>query len=183
MKIKLLIIVLGVFFIQFISSCCRENLRFYDYTKMTAQLSDNFIASNESLTLRLIPSDLEYLSYNSINLGFTSAFAVSCEYGFDGMKFPFNKLEITSSSDFDDQHFADDDLASLFLWRKISEVGELELVEISNIRNEVFPGEFEAIEFVLNKRPTLDLKHKFKIKLTKSNGEEINIETEEVEWR
>lgn len=180
MKVKISIIIVGILLFQFISSCCRS-VKYYDFTKMDVQLSSNIIKQDENLTIKLIAIDLEYLSLNLSDFGFASSFALSCDDGWGGMKYPFEKIEITSSSDFNNESSANENLAPLFQIRKFLGNGEFEFVNISEIKLEEFRGDY--IELMLSERPTNVLTHNFQLKLTKSNQEEIVLKTQDITWQ
>ncbi len=180
MKVKIAIIIVGIFSIQFISSCCR-GVKYYDFTKMDVQLSSDIIKQAENLTIGLFATDLKYISSNFSDFGFASSLAFDCDYGWGGMKYPFEKFEITSSSDFNNENSANDNLAHLFQIKKYLGNGEIEFVHISEIKLDDLRGDY--FELMLSERPTIELTHNLQLKLTKSNHEEIVIETQDITWQ
>ena len=96
------------------------------------------------------------------------------------MKYPFEKIEITSSANFNDEFSVNENLSSLFLIRNFLGNGEFEFKTIEETNLEEIPA--DNLEFLLREKPTIDDKHIFTIKLTKSNSVEIILEIEEVTW-
>jgi len=180
MKTKASIILIGIFLVQFISSCCKS-VKFYDFKEMTYELSDAIIEQDGELSIELFAIDLEYISSNLKELGFSSALAFDCDDGWGGMKYPFEKIELTSNANFNDEFSANENLSSLFLIRSFLGNGEFEFKTIEETDLEEIPA--ENIEFLLKEKPTIDDKHIFTIKMTKSNSEEIILEIEEVTWQ
>lgn len=180
MKIKVLILIFGIFTIQFIASCCRS-VQYYDFTEMTYELSNTIINQDEELSIELFAADVEYISSNLSDLGFSNALAFDCDDGWGGMKYPFEEIEITSSSNFNNDFSSNENLISLFQIRKFLGNGEFEFVSIEEINLE----EIQTInvELLLTEKPTIDESHVFTIKMVKSNEEEIIIEIEEISWQ
>jgi len=180
MKAKVATIILGIFFLQLISSCCKH-VKYFDFSEMTVQLSNNIIEQNDTLTIELSATDLEYLSDNFSDFSFNAALALSCDDGWGGMKYPFQNIQITSDVDFKEGFLADENLASLFQVRKFLGNGEFEFMKIeeSNLKD----ISYGDVRLWLLEKPTIALNHQFKIKLTKSNEEEITVETEEIIWQ
>lgn len=179
MKIKVIIILIGIFTIQFISSCC-DALPFFDFTKMDVRLSSPDIDQDTTLDIVFEAKDIQLLSNNLSNLGFTSTLALSCVDGEFGMKFPFEKIEITSNADFNDEYKVNSNLFELFEIKQYKTLGLVEYVKLSDVILEEIYGDF--IELRLSQRPMASLKHNFTFKFTKSNKEEIIVETGEITW-
>lgn len=179
MKSKISITIAAIFLTQFISSCCKE-VKYYDFTQMTIQLSSNTLQPNERLAINLVATDVEYLSSNFMELGFGTALAFDCDDGWGGMKYPFQKIEITSSADFNADHLAGEDLLDLFLIRRFVGNGEFEFVNSNDLDLQKLAG--QDIELALDEAPEMASTHTFKISLTKSNGEVIIVETGAINW-
>lgn len=179
MKTKVTFIIVIIFFLQFISSCCR-GVKYFDFTEMDSQLSGTIVKQGENLTIALSASDLKYVSFNYADFGFASSLAFDCDDGWGGMKYSFDKIEITSSADFNSEFLANENLNSLFLIKKFMGNDGFELSKINEVELTEFSSNY--LELVLNERPTVDMGHQFNIKLTKSNEGEIIVGTEEVTW-
>jgi len=179
MKIKVIIIMIGMFTIQFVSSCCR-GFEYYDFTKMDVVLLTDTIRQDSTFEVDLSASDLFYLSMSVSDLGFAHTLAFSCDEGYEGMKHPFENIEITSNNDFNDEFSANENLFQLFEIEEFNGMGEFEYKKLSEVKLEKILGEF--MSFRLKQRPTGSLKHNFTFKFTKSNKEIIIVETDEVTW-
>ena len=180
MKIRVFKILITIFLFQFIASCC-NNVKFYDFDKMVTRLSSTNIALKDTLSVNISPVEIKFISLNLQNIGFSSALAFDCDDGWGGMKFPFEKIEISSNKDFDSNHLSNQLLNDLFKMKKYKgydKAGDnFELVPIN-----LSDVNFGEINLVLSGRPKIVKKHIFKIRLVKSNKEEIVIETNEIEW-
>lgn len=180
MKTKIAIITIGFFLIQFIFSCCKD-VQYYDFTEMSVVLSDTSIKIEDNLSIELLANDVEYLSNNFSSLGYTTAFATSCDKGWGGMKYPFEKIEIISDVNFSSKLPAKEDLTSLFQIKIFSRNGGFNFVPVEEI--DFKERQTTNIEFLLKERPEMEDTHSFTIKLVKSNEEEIIIKTEEIIWQ
>ena len=179
MKVKVIIILIGIFTIQFISSCCK-GFEYYDFTTMDAVLLTDTVGQDSSFEIELSAKDLFYLSTDFLDLGFVSTLATSCNKGYNGMKFPFEKIEITSNADFNDEYKVNSNLFELFEIKQYKTLGQVEYVKLSDVILEEIFGDF--IELRLSQRPMASLKYNFTFKFTKSNKEEIIVETGEITW-
>jgi len=180
MKTKISIVIIGFFLIQFIASCCKS-VKYYDFTEMTYELSNTIIKQDEDLSIELFATDVNYLSSNLNGFGFSNALAFDCDDGWGGMKYPFEKIEITSKTDFNNEFSANDDLSSLFLIGRFLGDGEFEFKSIDE--TELEDIQTINVEFLLSEKPTIDEEHSFTIRVTKSNGEKIVVEIEEITWQ
>lgn len=184
MKNKVIFIFILFFNLQFVSSCfnfCKDVAHF-DFTAMESYSSSDTLSENDTLFLNLYPSDVTFMAQHSgiQEFGFSSALAFSCAEGNEGLKFPIEKIEITSDSDFDDTHLAGDDLTDLFRLQSNRNPPN-QFVSIA----EQLPLQllyFSSIETVLLSHPTLDKTHVFTFHLTKSNGETVLVECEAIQW-
>ena len=132
MKAKVIIILIGIFTIQFISSCCK-GFEYYDFTTMDAVLLTDTVGQDSSFEIVLSAKDLFYLSTDFLDLGFVSTLATSCNKGYNGMKFPFEKIEITSNDNFNDQYSANENLFQLFEIEEFKGMGEFEYKKFSDV--------------------------------------------------
>lgn len=180
MKWKSIIILWIIFTIQFIISCCSQ-VKYFDFDEISVEVSNTTIEQGEELNLKIGAVDLKYISFNHTDFGFSNALAFDCDDGWGGMKYPLKEIRITSDSNFNDEHLADELLNDLFqveIYKGNNETGFVPLsdVEIDNV--------YAAyIELLLTEKPTLSNTHKFKITLTKSNDEELIADSEAVIWQ
>jgi len=181
MKKKIVLLVFGIFILQFITSCCRDS-KYYDYSEMVYELSGNTIQEDEDLTIRLEAFEVEYLASNLSEFGFSNATALSCDLGWGGMKYPLQNIEITSTSRFNDAFGPNEDLKTLFTMKKFirGTNNDSEFVPIKDINFAENPNRW--FEFLLTERPTNEQNHNFTIKLTKTNEEIVTVVIEEITW-
>lgn len=180
MRTKVSIILIGIFLIHLIASCCKS-VKYYDFTEMTYKLSNTIIEQDDELSIELFATDVEYISSTLNEFGFSSSSAFSCDDGWGGMKYPFEKIEITSDAHFNDEFSANENLSSLFLIRNFLGNGEFEFKTIEEMDLEKI--QTINVEFLLKEKPTIEDKHIFTIKMTKSNSEEIIVEIEQITWQ
>ncbi len=179
MKLRAVSLICILFIIQLLASCCDEK-EYYDFTEMTAVVSENQIAENENLTIELRAGELEFLSCNFASFGFTEALATSCENGTKGMKYPFTEITVTSDADFTEDYPAASDLRPLFLVNRYTAEGEYQFVGLDQV--DLAEISSNVMSLYLSQSPAIDLQHSFSIKLTKSNGDTIDLTTEPVNW-
>ncbi|HLO52902.1 MAG TPA: hypothetical protein VK169_01365 [Saprospiraceae bacterium] len=179
MKVKVIIILIGIFTIQFISSCCK-GFEYYDFTTMDVVFLSDTVGQDSSFEIELSASDLFYLSMSVSDLGFAHTLAFSCDEGREGMKHPFENIEITSNNVFNNEYSANENLFQLFEIEEFKGMGEFEYKKLSDVKLEKLQGEFMRLR--LKQRPTGSQIHNFTFKFTKSNKEEIIVETGEITW-
>ena len=167
---------IAIFLFQFILSCCKE-VKYFDFDKMTINLSTSQLAVKDTLIVQISPTSLRFMSSHLSDFGFNSVLAFDCDNGWCGMKFPFEKIEITSDKDFNNTHLSNTLLNDLFKMSLYKGQNKFDLSPI--VLSEIKGGE---LMLVLSERPTIEKKQSFKIKLTKSNKEEIVVETSEISW-
>ena len=178
MKTKGLAILIGIFLIQFISSCCK-NVKYYDFSEMTYEVSNTIIEQDDILSIELLAIDLEFVASNLNKFAFSNVIAFDCDDGWGGMKHPIERIEIRSNTDFNDEFSSNKNLIDLFQIRKFIGNGEFELQPLSE-QEEI---QSDNLVLELHERPTISMAHSFSIKLIKSNTQEINIEIEEIIWQ
>jgi hypothetical protein len=176
MKLKFLV---SIFILQFILSCCK-NFEFSDFNEMEAKVSAITIASNDSLSIDLYGKDVIWIGSVLPTISLTSAYAIKCDYGWGGMKYPFDTIEITSNANFDSNHFSGTLLNNLFKMKYFDRNTFANTPKIDSISTENL--KFGDVFLILHEKPSIDKKHKFKIRLVKSNNEVIEVTTEEIEW-
>jgi hypothetical protein len=170
--------ILAIFFaLQFVSSCCKDH-KYFDFDEMTVSLSSSEIEIQDSLVIELIPVNLEFMGFNLSDIGFNSALAFDCDQGWGGMKFPFEKIEITSNEDFDAGHLKGELLNDLFKIRVFTGNGKFE-IEPLTAQTELSKGD---IKLILSERPQNSQEHIITIKLVKSNSDTIEVQSDKVSW-
>lgn len=181
MKNKIIVAFALLLVIQFIASCCRD-VKFFDYTQMEALVADTELEVGDSLLLDLIPTDLNFMASQLQDLGFATAWSLSCDEGWGGMRHPVGKIEITSNAPFNDSHGANqvlNDLFELMVFDSASPGGHFH--SLSEATSTDLSG--QALSLLLVRRPTLSQTHVFTIKLTKSNQEVVTVETPAIVWQ
>lgn len=193
--IRKILILAGVCFLTIVvvNSCdsgfCKD-VDYYDFSEVQIQIrNSNTIALSDSLNFRIIQPDTRYMArkrhgFNLIN----TCYALNCEYGWNGMKIPLTKIEITSSSDFNEDHPANSLLNDLILVKIKEDPNKFN----SDFHFEKFDSvEFEKIlprddflnpDFYIAEHPDIDFTHKLTIKIFKSNGDIIVAESEKINW-
>ncbi|MEN0005301.1 MAG: hypothetical protein AAF798_14200 [Bacteroidota bacterium] len=183
MRIKILIVVLLQVVLQLAVTCCRH-LQFYDYSRMKITAIDEQVAIDEELTIELTPTDFHFTGMRLSPLG-TSSLLASCDKGWNGMKFPFTNIVVNSDSDFDATHLTGTSMNDYFQFRYFAEgsTAGFDFITIEELLAQEPDGiEIDLIVLLLKERPSLEQVHRFKIVLTKSNGEVIELETEPITW-
>lgn len=181
MRTKALALILGMFIFQFIVSCCRDS-KYFDFTEMSYELSSTNLGPGEDLKIVLDASDLEFLaSHHLADFGFPQTLATSCDQGWGGMKHPFESMEITSTSNFNADYAANENLLSLFKTPKYHPTGNVEYVSIEEPNLEAIQQ--YNLELLLTEQPTIDNTHAFTITFTKSNGDQVIVDIEEISWQ
>ncbi len=177
MKLKIGIVIVIFFALQFVYSCCK-GVKYYDFSEMLVMLSSTEITAQDSLTIDIFPVNIEFMGFNFKEIGFNSALAFDCDDGWGGMKFPFEKIEITSSEDFNDNHLKGELLNDLFEISLFIGNGKFELVPLTS-QSKINEGD---IKLILPERPHNMQEHTFTIKLIKSNSDTIEVQTDKVSW-
>lgn len=176
-----------------IQSCdlnyCKD-VDYYDFSSMSIIEQDSVVEIEDSLNIRIQASNLDWMAQNHSNFSIIpNSYALSCEYGWAGMKSPLTKIEITSDADFNKDYPAHtllNDLITIDLCiaedyygydRKYLKLNEIDLMKFMNPQNQ-----YMANIFVVE-RPTKSLEHKLSIKLFKLNGDIISAETNSIVWK
>lgn len=181
---KRTLIVLTIFgAISFLSSCLDkicEDKKYFDFNTMTINVESTAIRANDSLSFHIRAMDGCYLGFNmpKFNL-ISSAYAFNCDEGWGGLKYPLTKIEITSDSDFNNNHPANsilNGLISVDAWIEESrEIKNMKLDEVSITDN------FES-QMYISEIPTISKEHILTIKLYKSDGKVIESKTDKIIW-
>ena len=121
MKTKGLAILIGIFLIQFISSCCK-NVKYYDFSEMTYEVSNTIIEQDDILSIELLAIDLEFVASNLNKFAFSNVIAFDCDDGWGGMKHPIERIEIRSNTDFNDAKARDFDFSEDYrVWVELAQ--------------------------------------------------------------
>lgn len=185
---KATILIFGYLFLGIATSCdrnlCKDILDYYDFSEIHWDVEESTLNILETDTLNFtLKTEIEYLAHqHSFNL-FSSAYALSClEHGNQGMKFPMTKIEITSNSDFDENHPAGAVLNDIIYI--IKTVGE----PVTKLMDEfAFESIFTSVQgdrtsFLLPTQPDVASEHVFTMKVYKSNGDIVSSESEIIIW-
>lgn len=163
--------------VQAIASCCK-NVEFYDYSRMYVTESSLSVGIDEDFRMTLIADDIHYMSGLS-GFGFNETLAFDCDKGWGGMKHNIVEVSITSSSNFDSTHFSNETLVDLFDYELFVGDGKSEFRSLSELND----YSSDHLTLRIAARPGMDLSHSFEVKVTKSNGEVIEVMTNEITWQ
>ncbi len=178
MKYKFILVLVVIFKLQFIASCC-SFVKYFDYTQLSVELSNTTLTASDSLIIYVLAEDITYLSNHIHTLGLTATTAISCDEGWGGMKHPIENIIITSHQDFDSEHPTGEQLNDLFQIRVFNTDNEIEYKPLSEIE---FPFSADNVELLLVDSPTINSEHQFSITFTKSNESILNIATDIITW-
>ncbi len=193
--IRKIMILVGIYFIIIlvVNSCdygaCKD-IDYYDFSKVHIQIKNtNTIKSQDSLIFEIKQLDTRYMAQKRVKFNIIKeTYALNCEFGWNGMKIPLSKIEITSSSDFNEEHPANSLLNDLIIVKILEDPNKYH----SDYHFEKFDSvEFERLlpredflnpDFYIAEHPTLDLAHRLTVKIFKSNGDTIVAESEQIFW-
>lgn len=191
---KIMIIAAGYFIIILIVNSCDygfcKDVEYYDFSEVQIQIENsNTIESQDSLIFKINQLDTRYMAQirSDFNI-IKSAYALNCDYGSLGMKIPLTKIEITSNSDFNQEHPANTLLNDIIIVKILEDPNKFH----SEYHFEKFDSvEFEKLlprvenfnpDIYIAEHPTIDSTHRLRVKIFKSNGETIITESEEIYW-
>jgi hypothetical protein len=192
MKKKVIILLIGYYIFGIVQSCdlhyC-EDVDYYDFAGLNAAEKDSIIAIDDSLNIIVQAINLDWMTQIHFNYGLiANSYALGCNEGWAGMKYPLTKVEITSNSDFNEEHPANsilNDLITISLCTaegyydcdsKYLNLDDIELNKFMNPQNQYLANLY------LVKRPSKEQTHRFTIKLFKSDGTVISTETNNIIW-
>lgn len=193
--IRKILIPIGVYFLLIIivNSCdygfCKD-VDYYDFSGVQIQIkSSNTIESQDSLIFKINQSGTRYMAQKQIDFNFIkSTYALNCDYGWNGMKIPLTKIEISSNSDFDEDHPANTSLNDLIMVRiledpnKFHSAYHFEKFDSVGFDKLLAREDFLNPDFYITEQPTMELSHRLTVKIFKSNGDIILAESEEIFW-
>lgn len=174
---KCIQILVLMFVAQTIASCCK-NVEFYDYSTMYVTESSLLVGIDENFGMTLFADDVQYMSIFR-DFGFKETVAFDCDKGWGGMKHHIVEVSITSASDFDSTHASNVPLTDLFEYEVFLGEGQIEYRNL----NELNDYSSDNLTLRLVARPSLELTHVFKVNVTKSNGEILEVGTKEITWQ
>lgn len=183
MKQKVFIVILLIGALSPFFSCfekmCSDS-RYYDFNRASIKVKNYFLADNDSLEFQIQIDDIDYMGFNQLKplLIPTASAGMDCEKGWDGMKYPITKIEITSSSDFSTDYPAGsllNDIVTAYTWLEGNTYLYVSLNDI-----EVSKAFQSRMHILL--RPTLSQDHVLTFRLHKSNGEVVSFESENIHW-
>jgi len=192
--VKKVIILIFAYYILGIGQSCDlhycEDVDYYDFTGISLTEMNSIIELGDSLNFRIQALNLDWMAQNQFKFEmFPKTYALACESGWAGMKFPLTRIEITSDSDFNDEYPANtilNDLVTIDLCTaedyyecdvKYLKLNDIDLTKFMNPQNQ-----YMANLFIVEK-PSKSNEHKLTIKLFKSNGEVITAETNNIIWK
>lgn len=193
--IRKTLILVGVYvlLIGVINSCdsgfCKD-VDYYDFSEVQIQImNSNTIESSDSLIFTIRQLDTRYMAQNQKKLNLLKTiYALNCDYGWNGMKIPLIRIEITSDSDFNEDYPANSLLNDLVIVKVLYDVNlinsdyEFKKFDSCNF-DKLLPREgFLNPDFYIAEHPTIDLTHQLTVKIFKSNGDLIIAESEEIFW-
>jgi hypothetical protein len=179
---KKIILIIFLFNTVGITTSCFDqcdNYKYYDFDQISIVPINSVVALADSLTLRIDKPDGRFVASNDIqsHIMTIANATIDCDKGWGGLKFPINKIEVTSDSDFNADFPANTVLNEIIMMRKWTKDNDFELTSINNIDN----GQDWTWMFI-KERPTLSKSHKLTIKLFKSNGDIIIGTSDLIEW-
>jgi len=184
MKQKILLVTflvgaLSPFFSCFEKRC--SNFQYYDFNIAHVDLRNKIVTLSDSLVFQILIDDTKFMGFNQSNsiLIPTASAMMDCDKGWDGMKYPITKIEITSCSDFSTDYPAGsllNDIVTAYTWLEGNSyqyipLNDLELSKRFQSRMHISP------------RPSLSQDHVLTFRLHKSNGEVISFESENIHWQ
>jgi len=191
---KLLTIILSCFSILLIVQSCDsgycKDVDFYDFSQVQIYIKKSTsIETNDSLNFEIPQLDTRYMAQNHPKLELiNTVYALNCDYGWNGMKIPLTKIEITSNADFNEDHPKNTLLNDLIIAKVViddeSYNREYEFKMFDKVRFErILPREYTLNpDFYIVEKPSLEQTHQLTIKIFKSNGDIITAKSEEIFW-
>lgn len=123
--------------------------------------------------------DIDYLGFNRLTSSLIpTTSAADCDKGWDGTKYPIMKIEITSSSDFNDDYPSGsllNNLVTAYAWSEGNIYHHISLSDLNLTKG------FQS-RMHISPRPSLSQDHVLTFKLHKSNGEIVSFESENIHW-
>ena len=170
--------VLTLNLLGFISCLDCDQYRYYDFSGIEAEVRNPVVQVADSLSFGYRITGTNFLSYVRPNPFANAAYAMECDKGFDGAKYPPVRIDITSDTDFDAAHPAGALLNDIVKVR--SDIGQGE--EIYGYLNQFNPGTINYSYMYITAKPQNDFPHRFTIEVEKSNGTIYSDTSEEIVW-
>lgn len=157
---------------------------FYDFQSLNITTEQNEISNGSTLQLAVELKELSYLTFHQPNfsLGLINK-AYGCSPlppGYDGPKFPIEKIEFTSDQDFNNIP-ADSSLNELLTIEYINDEIPLNQATIKQLNFQ--EPEWTNKIFTIDETPDeLNIEHTITLKITKSNGEIVENSISGIVW-
>ena len=189
---KGLLLLFAYYLVAIFQSCdlhyC-EDVDYYNFTEISITESNNTIVADDSLHIQIQALNLDWMAHSQFGFDFFSkAYALACNEGWAGMKYPLTGIEFTSNADFNEDYPANSLLNELF---KIQlciadyyydcDLQHLKLSEI-DLKKFMNPQNSYRAVIYLAEKPSMEMEHVFTIKLLKSDGSVIIAETRSIIW-
>ncbi len=157
-----------------------SNFQYYDFNIAHIDIRNKIVTPSDSLVFQILIDDTEFMGFNQSNsILIPSATAgFDCDKGWDGMKYPITKIEITSSSDFSADYPAGsllNDIVTAYTWLEGNTYHYISLNDLELSKR------FQS-RMHISLRPTLSQDHVLTFKLHKSNGKIVSFESENIHW-
>ena len=193
--IRKIFILIGAYIllILIVQSCdygfCKD-VDYYDFSEIQVRIKNlTTIEMSDSLNFEIRQLDTRYMAQNCNKKNLIkTTYALNCDYGWNGMKIPLTKIEITSNSNFNEDHPANSLLNDLVIVKVLEDPNkfhsEYHFEKFDSVGFEkLLPREdFLNPDFYIVEHPTIDLTHRLTVKIFKSNGDIIITESEQIFW-
>lgn len=180
MRNKVLALLLVYFLVGLIFSCgvC-DDVKYRDFSEVEIRLKNQLVLANDSLLFQVSETDIDFLAYAHPVSGMGNMlYALNCNEGFGGPKYPIVNFEITSSADFDEDHPAASLLNDLVTMNVLVAGGQHRYQKLSETDLNL---DLDS-DYYIKRRPTKSKTHRLKIAIYKSNGEVVQAESDEIVW-
>ena len=159
---------------------------FYDFQSLNITPNQNEISIGDQLELTLELSEFSYLAFHrpTFSLGLINK-AYGCSPlppGYDGPKFPIEKIELTSDQNFNNDFPADSSLNELVVLKYFNDIVPLTQADMNQINFEE-PENTQKILTIEATPDELNIEHTFTLKITKSNGDIVENSISGIVWK
>lgn len=177
MKKKILILVFTLNILGVIG-CCRD-VQYFNYSGIEVEIRNPVVAINDSLSFGYGMTNFEYLAVSNPFSYFSNAiYALECNKGYNGDKYPLVRISVTSDTDFDAEHPAGTELNDIIYTRGTSG-GEY---DVYGTLPELDPSTIDTYYMYLKAKPDNDNLHKLTIVIERVNGDVYSSASEGIVW-
>lgn len=177
MKKKILILVFTLNLLGVIG-CCGD-VKYFNYSGIEVEVRNPVVAVNDSLSFGYKVTGSEYLAITKpFSLFSNAAYALECDKGYGGDKYPLVRISVTSDTDFDAEHPAGTELNNIIYTRGTSG-GEY---DVYGTLPEFDPSTVNTYYMYLKAKPDNDNPHKLTIEIERVNGDVYSNTSEEIVW-